>query len=321
MIKVRNILFLTCIFFGGTASAEFERWYSIPNADTGVVGSNREAVVEVDDTLIDIAARYGLGYNLIRSANPEVDAWLPAEGETVRLPFQTILPGVSREGIVINVAEMRLYHYLPAQGSGNTSVAIYPISVGRGQWATPITKAKVTGRAEDPIWYPPESIRLEHAARGDVLPRQVPAGPDNPLGRYILVLDIPSYFIHGTNKRFGIGMQVTHGCVRMYPEDIEQLVRLSPNNTPVTIINQVFKLGWLDQQLYLEVHKPLDADDQNQSDIRMGVNEAVVRETKYQLETVIDWEKLEAVISAASGVPEMIGYKAAPVMATGGDGV
>jgi L,D-transpeptidase ErfK/SrfK len=231
--------------------------------NTDLVGSNSSTYISREETLIDVAVRYRLGYNMIRSANPDIDAWLPVDGSEVLLPFRVILPDVPRKGIVINTAEMRLYFYRKDEKNHNT-VTVYPISVGRRDWATPLTETHVTLRVEHPSWYPPESIRAEHAARGDLLPKVVPAGPDNPLGDYLLALDIPSYFIHGTNKRFGIGMQVTHGCIRMYPEHIEELYKLVPVNTPVTIVNQPYKVGWQGEKLYLEVHHPLELDGEIQ---------------------------------------------------------
>jgi L,D-transpeptidase ErfK/SrfK len=271
------------------------------------VGENSAVTTSASDTLIDIAARYQLGYNLIRSANPGVDAWLPGEGAIVTLPFNVILPAASRSGIVINVAEMRLYFYPQSKPGQRATVAVYPISVGRGEWATPVTRARVTGRAKDPIWYPPASIRAEHAERGDILPMQVPAGPDNPLGQYLLMLDIPGYFIHGTNKRFGIGMQVTHGCVRMYGSDIEQLVKLVANDTAVTIINQPFKTGWLEGELYLEVHPLLELEGAAVEDNRADIIAAVVAATRYYPETRIDWDGLDTVIAEAKGLPVKVG--------------
>lgn len=308
MIEPRLLLIPALCLYCCLSAAEFERHFPLPVKDNDLVGSNSTAITSASDTLVDIAARYQLGYNLVRSANPGVDAWLPGEGTRVVLPFQAILPTAPRDGIVINVAEMRLYFYSQDKKTEVTSVAIYPVSVGRGDWSTPVTSSRLTGRAKNPVWYPPKSIRAEHAARGDKLPLQVPPGPDNPLGKYMLTLDIPGYFIHGTNKQFGIGMQVTHGCIRMYPRDIEQLVKLAPNNTPVTIINQPFKTGWRDQQLYLEVHQPLEVNGSVIPISRTEYINALVSATRDRPDTVIDWDKLEQVISGTRGMPEKIGH-------------
>jgi len=297
------------------AQAQVDRHYPLLGEGQDLVGESTQITAGADDTLIDLAAEHLIGYNMIRSANPQVDAWLPGEGAQVLLPLRTILPDAPRKGIVINVPEMRLYHYSPAPEGEGSTVTIYAISVGRGEWSTPVTKTRVVGRAKDPIWYPPETIRAEHAARGDKLPRQVPPGPNNPLGQYLLILDIPSYFIHGTNKRLGIGMQVTHGCIRMYPEDIAQLAKQVPNNTPVTIVNQTIKTGWQDGDLYLEVHEPLEHDSEGTKKTVSGTDvvRAIVAATRSDQETQIDWDRVIAVTEAASGIPEKIGRKPTPV--------
>ena len=306
-LSFRHIAWLLCLMLN-TSLAQTIHQYVVPESGNSLIGENSWVTASTDDTLIDLAARYQSGYNLLRAANPGVDPWLPGEGTQVLLPEQTILPSQSHEGIVINVAEMRLYHFRQEDKNGQQRVDVFPISVGRGDWSTPVTTTHVTGRAKDPVWYPPESIRAEHAARGDYLPSKVPAGPNNPLGPYLLTLDIPSYFIHGTNKRFGIGMQVTHGCIRMYPEDIEQLVKQTPNDTPVTIINQPFKAGWQDTTLYLEVHPPLEGENGVVSEISTtAVVHALIEATQQMPEADIDWDRVNQVIAEARGIPQKVG--------------
>ncbi len=279
----------------------------IPEANLDLVGTNSSTLVSREDTLIDVAVRHHLGYNMIRSANPHVDAWLPDNGARVLLPFSVILPNVPREGVVINTPEMRLYFYNKNKQDKNTTVTVYPISVGRRDWATPITETRVTLRVENPPWYPPKSIRAEHAARGELLPKIVPAGPDNPLGNHLLGLGIPSYFIHGTNKRFGIGMQVTHGCIRMYPEHIQELYNLVAVNTPVIIVNQPYKVGWRDQKLYLEVHHPLELDGITQENSRSDIIDTLTSILEELPEVLIDWGKVDDAIKNTTGVPVMVG--------------
>ncbi|MBR9912519.1 MAG: L,D-transpeptidase family protein [Gammaproteobacteria bacterium] len=292
--------------------ADFVPHYPLPTPGNDLVGANQTARLSAADTLIDVAARHHLGYNVLRSANPEVDAWLPGEGTEVLLPLQTLLPTVAREGIVINVAEMRLYHYPTLKSEGARSVYVYPISVGRREWSTPLTRTRVTGRAKDPSWYPPESIRKEHAARGDILPKVVPPGPNNPLGNYLLSLGIPSYFIHGTDKKFGIGMQVTHGCIRMYGRDIEQLTKAVPNNTPVTIINQTVKTGWHNGKLYLEIHPALETMSVIEEGKLNTAVKALVQATKDYPDTTINWDKVDQVVTAETGLPTLVGQRPQP---------
>ncbi|MEN8260051.1 MAG: L,D-transpeptidase family protein [Pseudomonadota bacterium] len=209
------------------------------------------------DTLLDIARRFGLGQDEILLANPTVDRWLPKEDTKVRLPTSYILPKAPRKGIVLNIAELRLY-YFPSGQPG--TVVTHPVSIGRQDWQTPLGTTRIVGKTKNPTWTPPESIKREHAEQGDFLPDVVPAGPDNPLGLYAMRLGIPGYLIHGTNKGFGVGMRVSHGCVRMYPEDIERLFPRVKIGTPVTIVNQPIKVGWYNDTLYIEIHPPLEED-------------------------------------------------------------
>jgi len=230
-----------------------------------VVGELHFIVVRQVNTLSDIANQYGLGYDLLRAANPSVDPWMLKEGEIVILPRLFVLPDAPRVGIVVNTAEKRLYYYPPVKANEQATVEVYAVSIGRQEWSTPIGQTKVTGRARNPAWYPPQSIRDEHLANGDPLPSVVPAGPDNPLGRHLLQLGMSGYFIHGTNNPFGIGMQVTHGCIRMYPEDIEHLVNTVANGTRVTFLHQPYKIGWKNNKFYAEVHPPLDSETEAQA--------------------------------------------------------
>lgn len=209
-----------------------------------------------EDTLVDIARRHGLGYEEIRLANPTVDAWLPGEGTEVFLPTRFILPDAPRSGIVINIAEYRMYFFFEADGESR--VRTFPISIGRMDWGTPLGRSSIVSKNTNPSWYPPQSIRDEWAADGRKLGSRVPPGPDNPLGAYAIRLSIPGYLIHGTNRPAGVGMRVTHGCIRMFPEDIEWLFPKVPVDAPVRIVNQPFKLGWYGDELFLEVHPPLE---------------------------------------------------------------
>ena len=228
----------------------------VPPSDVDLVGQVRVVVARHEDTLLDIARRGGLGYTEIKMANRGLDPWMPGEGVQVVLPTQHILPEAPREGIVINLPEMRLYYYPSAQGDFR-QVVTYPISIGRYDWRTPLGVTRITQKVPNPSWTPPESIRIEHAAKGDILPPVVPAGPDNPLGQFALRLGVPGYLIHGTNKPYGIGMRVTHGCLRLYPEDIAALFQQVAPGVAVNFVNQPYKIGQAFGITYLEVHHPL----------------------------------------------------------------
>ena len=231
--------------------------FSLAATDGSVVGEAFSITARGEDTLLDIARRYGLGRDEIVHANPEVDIWLPGEGTRVLVPRRYVLPETPWQGVVLNLPEMRLYYYPAITGDAEPTVVTHPISIGRQDWQTPLGETRIVSKVKNPVWYPPESVRAEHAADGDPLPRVVPPGPDNPLGGYALRLGIPGYLIHGTNKPYGVGMRVSHGCVRMYPEDIVSMFSQVAANTSVRIINQPVKTGWLDGKLYLEVHPPL----------------------------------------------------------------
>lgn len=232
-----------------------------PGSD--LVGEVQVIRARYEDTFIDIARAYDLGYDELVQANPGVDPWLPGAGTPIILPTQFILPDGERTGIVLNVAIKRIFYFPKAAPGEAPRVITHPVGIGREGWATPIGSTKVVSKVKDPVWTVPASIRKEHAEAGDPLPARVPAGPDNPLGAYALRLGFPSYLIHGTNKPSGIGMRVSHGCVQLFPEDIESLFRQVVVGTPVRIVNQPQLLGWRDGNLYLEAHPALEDDRRN----------------------------------------------------------
>ena len=209
-----------------------------------MVGQVYTVTAAEDDTLLDIARIHNVGYEEIRMANPDVSLWVPGEGTEVTIPGQFILPDEERTGIVINVAELRLYYYPDVEAGEAPRVETYPIGIGRDAYNTPLGITETTMRLENPAWYPPESIRREAAERGDPAPAVVPPGADNPLGKYAILLDIPGYLIHGTNQPDGIGMRASRGCIPMHPEDIESVFWRVPVGTQVNIIDSPIKVGW-----------------------------------------------------------------------------
>jgi L,D-transpeptidase ErfK/SrfK len=245
--------------------------FILPPSDVDVVGQVQTITASSAETLLDIARRYDIGQNEIVLANPEVDRWLPDDGSRVILPNRYILPDADRSGLVLNLPEMRLYYY-PKSKPGEIPVVItHPISVGRMDWETPLGLTQIVSKQKDPEWRPPKSIKEEHATEGETLPDVIRAGPDNPLGRYAMRLGIPGYLIHSTNKPYGVGMRVTHGCIRMYPEDIELIFDEIPVGTPVRIVNQPIKLGWLAGSLFIELHPPLEEDEEKYADYMQSV--------------------------------------------------
>ncbi|MEM9388439.1 MAG: L,D-transpeptidase family protein [Pseudomonadota bacterium] len=279
--------------------------FELANEGDGVIGSPIEHIAAHEDTFVSIARTYDVGYRELVLANPGVDPWLPGEGAQVLVPSQFVLPDAPRTGIVLNVPEMRLYYFPPAAEGARQQVMTFPVSVGRQDWSTPYGRTRVTAKQRNPSWYPPQSIRDEHAADGRPLPRVVPPGPDNPLGRHALRLGIPGYLIHGTNRPAGVGMRVTHGCVRMFPADIAELYGLVGVGTAVRIVNQPFKMGWVADELYLEVHPPLEEDAETIDRGLTALVEVFVSNTDERLKQV-DWGSMEAVYNRGLGVPEAL---------------
>jgi L,D-transpeptidase ErfK/SrfK len=260
---------------------------------------------ETDETLLDVARRFSLGQTEIVRLNPDVDRWNVKKGEIVRLPNKHILPDSPHEGITLNVAEYRMYYYLPTQPGQPQQILSFAHGVGRQDWKTPLGKTSVAKKIKDPVWRPPESIRREHAAMGDPLPVVVPAGPHNPLGAYALYLNLPGdYRIHGTDidKIFGIGMQITHGCVRMYPEDIEQLYNNVSVGTPVYIVKQPIKVGWLDNVLYVEAHPDLEGEEMTPEQ-RYSIALGLIQKANNQILPEFNEQALKDALTSLSGIP------------------
>ncbi len=225
-----------------------------------VIGELQTTQVQGEDTLSDIARRFNVGYEEIVRANPGVDPWLPGVGREIILPTQFVLPNAPREGLVINLPQLRVF-YFPKPGKGEPQTVItHPIGIGKVGWSTPEGVTKVTSKHRNPTWHPPVSVRREHAKAGDPLPSKVPPGPDNPLGAHMMRLGWPSYLIHGTNKPYGVGLRSSHGCIRFYPEDIATLFDDIPVGTKVTVVNQPYVFGWRDGALYAQVFPVLEDD-------------------------------------------------------------
>lgn len=227
--------------------------FDLPAPGDDMVGQTFTLTTRWEETFSDIARTYDIGYRQMVAANPKVDAWVPGEGTEVVIPQQYILPPGPREGIVVNLAELRLYYY-PKE---RPVVVTYPLGIGREGWSTPTGETLVVGKKEGPSWTVPASILKEHEENGTSLPPVVPPGPDNPLGNHAIYLGMSGYLLHGTNKPYGVGMRVSHGCIRLYPENIAELFKQVEKNTPVRIINEPYKAGWLKGELYVQVHPPL----------------------------------------------------------------
>ncbi|QSP95660.1 L,D-transpeptidase family protein [Marinobacter salinisoli] len=266
-----------------------------------------------EDTFADIGNRIALGYLELVKANPDIDPWLPGEGTSITLPRQYVLPETHREGIVINLAEYRLYYFTEG------GVQVYPVGVGTEENPSPLTNAEVTMRLESPAWYPPASIRAEYERSGDYLPRMVPPGPSNPLGTHALLLSEKGYLIHGTNKKFGVGMAVSHGCFRMYNEDISRFVYQVPKGTPVKVIRDPVKIGLSGGEVWLEVHRPKEEYPQSERErLWRLVSEEVETFRKRHPGVEVKRHAIELAVEQADGIPTMIGEQVATMAADKG---
>ncbi|MDO3721472.1 L,D-transpeptidase family protein [Marinobacter sp. chi1] len=261
-----------------------------------------------EDTFANIGIRNALGYLELVKANPDVDPWLPGEGTTITLPRQYVLPETRREGIVINLAEYRLYYFT------DNGVQVYPVGVGTAENPSPLTSAEVTMRLESPAWYPPASIRAEYERSGEYLPKMIPPGPDNPLGTHALLLSEKGYLIHGTNKKFGVGTAVSHGCFRMYNEDISRFVYQVDKGTPVQVIHDPVKIGLSGGEVWLEVHRPEEGYPQQERDrLWRQVSEEVEAFRLRHPGVEVKRRAIELAVEQADGIPTMIGEQVATV--------
>ncbi len=326
MIRVALIAF--ALIWAMSVRAEI---YELPPEGFDVIGAVSTVTARHEDTLVDIARRHGLGYQDIVRANPGVNVWVPGEGTEIVLPTRFVLPPVPRSGVVLNLAEYRMYYFPEPRDGEPAWVMTYPISIGRMDWETPLGMTKVISKVVDPAWYPPQSVRDEHAAEGDILPRVVPPGPDNPLGSRAMRLGLPGYLIHSTNRPAGVGMRVTHGCIRMFPEDIEFLFEQIDVRTPVRIINEPVKLGWDGDELVMEVHPVLESatpELENMSEELLEQMDAVEVDEQFVTPVArnpltivteqfiaatsdrsgqLDWRIVESLVDLSDGIPAPVG--------------
>jgi L,D-transpeptidase ErfK/SrfK len=276
-----------------------------------IVGYVQKTTVGKDDTMPDIARRFDVGYEELLLANPGVDPWLPGVGREVIVPTEFVLPAAPHEGVVVNVAAMRIFYFPPHKKGEPQIVYTHPIGIGRVGWKTPEGTTRIVSRQKDPVWVVPKSVREEHAEDGDVLPAVVPAGPDNPLGQYAFHLGWPSYLIHGTNKPYGVGMRSSHGCMRLYPEDIAVFYDLIPIGTKVTVVNQPYLFGWRDGMLYLQPYAVMEDDsrdwDKNRKRLLAKLlNPAARQKIGQKIEgqdNQVDWQRVGDLAHTPRAVP------------------
>ena len=300
-----NIRFMLSFFLWSAGVIWWSQAFSasyVVEKDSDIVGEVRYHKVGDEDSLYSLAEKYNLGILELMAANPGVDPWVPPKNSVVKIPSIYILPRDMRKGIVINLSELRLFYF-----KDKNTVITFPVGIGREGWQTPVGKTKIALKRKNPVWIPTKSILEENPN----LPKIVPAGPDNPLGKYALNLGWPSFAIHGTNKPYGIGQRSSHGCIRMYPSDIEELFKAVKTGTKVTITDDSYKLGWRDGVLYLEstpTQEQLDAIADRKtpetiipSEIYTQIEEMVGDDEN------IDWNLVDNAIIMRSGSPVAIG--------------
>jgi L,D-transpeptidase ErfK/SrfK len=282
--------------------------FNLPDAQDDVVGQVQITIASAEDTLPDIARRFDVGYEEIVRANPGVDPWIPGAGRQVVVPTQFVLPNAPREGIVINVAAMRLFYFPPRRKGEPQQVFTHPIGIGKIGWSTPEGVTHVIAHVKDPIWRPSAALRVDHRNdNGEDLPAVVPPGPDNPLGKYEFRLGWSSYLIHGTNKPYGVGLRSSHGCIRLYPEDIEKLYEMVPNGTQVRVVNQPFLFGWHDDRLYFQPYTVLEDDVRDwqsaQKKMLPRAMPVAVRKLLQTQDVAVDWKSVTEATTAPRGLP------------------
>jgi L,D-transpeptidase ErfK/SrfK len=279
--------------------------YGLTPGDS-VVGILRDYVVRDGDNLADIARHYDIGYTEMLAANPGVDPWSPGVGRRLTLPSLFILPDAPRRGIVINLAERRLYYFPP----GSKTVQTYPIGIGAIGFTTPLSTTTVVRKEPNPIWVPPPSIHEENPD----LPAAIGPGPDNPLGAFALRLGWKNYLIHGTNKPDGVGRNVSHGCIHLYPEDIEQLFNSVPVGTPVRAIDQSAAAAWIGIGLYVEVHPSKEQADAIDTEQAVAPEPAdglrqIVQTAAGDYADAVNWDALQAAALQRTGLPVVVAMR------------
>jgi L,D-transpeptidase ErfK/SrfK len=293
------------------AQAALATEYTLATPDALVVGEDQSIETVYEDTLYDLARKYSLGSEELIRVNPGVDPWLPGAGKKIIIPGRHILPPGPREGIVVNLPEHRLYYFPKPKRGQPTVVITYPVSIGKMDWRTPLGLTHVIGKEKNPVWFPPESVRKEHAEAGDPLPASVPSGPDNPLGLFAMRLAAGkgTYLIHGTNNPIAVGLAVTHGCIRMYPDDVAALFPLIPVGTSVRLINDPIKVAWVDGELLLEAHPPVDAEGQS-FEPNLDQFEQLLQAAVGDTTVAIHWDYAREVLQKADGVLATVGLEA-----------
>ncbi len=283
----------------------FATGYTAPPANESLIGAVQYTSTGSADSVVTVSQRYDLGYNEIEMANPHLDMGrMFMSGAPLQLPLQHLLPNQPREGIVINLPEMRMYYY-PA---GSNQVFTYPIGIGKIGKTIPIEKTIITRKAMHPTWTPPDDIREFNLEQGIVLPKVMQPGPDNPLGPYAIYLGIPTYLIHSTIFPESIGRRASFGCIRMYESDIKGFFPAVSRGIPVAIINSPVKVGWQDDHLYMEAYPALEEHNTAPDASLSGAVRLIAAVTGKQ-PILVDWQGVSYIAQQRDGIPHEMGVR------------
>ncbi len=293
--------------------------FVLANDQQDLVGQVAVTTARKEDTLSDIARRFNVGYEELIRSNPKVDPWLPGDGREIIIPTRFILPNSPREGVVINVAAMRMFFY-PKRKPGEPQVVYtHPIGIGKVGWSTPEGTTKIIRKKKDPVWVPGPGVRAEHKENGEILPPVVGPGPENPLGNRAMYLGWSQFLIHGTNKPYGVGLRSSHGCIRLYPEDIEPVFDMAQVGDKVTVVNQPYLFGMENGELYLQSFDVLEDDPRDfKKKQRVLIDKAVSKHVLAQLKAAkqaIDYQIVARHAHDPSGVPVSVSRADATVEA------
>ncbi|MDA8327482.1 MAG: L,D-transpeptidase family protein [Betaproteobacteria bacterium] len=296
------------LLFLGWSASSWGATYPLPANGSNIVGQIQVVTIDAHNTLLDIARHYDLGYNEITAANPKVSIWLPGEGTKIVVPTEFILPPRPWTGIIINIAQRRLYYFPQTKAHNRATVVTFPIGISRHNWSTPLGKTRIIAKFKDPSWIVPKDIWEEHHSQGNAnFPKYFPPGPDNPMGMLALETGFPEIFIHGTNHPWGVGMRVSHGCLHLYPENAAYLFPNVPVGTPVRIINQPFLVGERGHTLYLSVSRPVDEPDIQKNLSNRATEAVILYMVQYEGPLPkVDWNRIKQIAETQNLIPTPI---------------
>ena len=291
-------------FFLFSSINSYSAAYTVPPDNQAIIGQIEYVSPSSDDTLAKISQRYDIGFNALEKSNPTLNLTKPLRvGESIKIPKQHLLPNQKREGIVVNLPEMRMYYYV----QGTNKVVTYPIGIGKIGKTLPITKANITKKVEKPNWVPPDDIReFVLSTQGIVVPQIMPAGPDNPLGPYAIYMSIPTFLIHSTIFPESIGKRASFGCIRMYESDIKDFFPAIEKGVPVVIINSPIKVAWHNDHLLMEAYPTLEEHSKSPDASLPGAVSQINALTQKQ-DALIDWQAVAFIETERDGLPHDIG--------------